>query len=89
MSYQILSTIVKDEVLETKVQITLSDGTIIIVDIPHFIPSSTLNVLNNIDNRVLSEQEKYNAKNTNLLIKQQLDRVINVDSTIIQTDFNR
>ena len=89
MTYTILSTTVENEILKTNVQFTLNDGTIITTDIPHFTPATASEVLDNIDNRELTEQNKYDAEQNNLLIKEQIDQEINVPSDTIRTDLDR
>jgi len=71
--YRILSSEVKGETLNTEVEFTLSDGTIIVSTVAHFMPESAEVVTQNIENREASEQIKHDASKRNLQIKQELD----------------
>jgi hypothetical protein len=59
MTYKILNTKTIDETLFTEVEYDF-DGKIIVVDIPHFMPKSSQEVINNILNRASTEQIKIN-----------------------------
>ena len=59
MTYKILNTKTIDETLFKEVEYDF-DGKIIVVDIPHFMPKSSQEVINNILNRASTEQIKIN-----------------------------
>lgn len=50
-----------EDIVITNVDITLTDGTLINIDVSHFRPSSVDVINNNIVDRVNSEQSKYDA----------------------------
>lgn len=60
MTYKILNTRTVGETLFTEVEYDF-DGTIVTVDIPHFMPGTSQDVINNIINRATSEQVKLQA----------------------------
>lgn len=61
MSYKILSTRTLDETLFTTVKYTLQDETEITVEVSHFAPKTKQDIIDGIENREVSEQNKYNA----------------------------
>jgi len=59
MTYKILNTRTIDETLFTEVEYDFN-GTIVVVDIPHFMPQSSQDVITGIINRAATEQIKLN-----------------------------
>jgi hypothetical protein len=64
MTYKILSTSTLDETITTTVEYNF-DGTIITVDIPHFMPQSESDIETGILNRAVSEKRKLEATELN------------------------
>ena len=60
MTYKILSTRTVGETLFTEVEYDF-DGTIVTVDVPHFMPQTSQDVITGIVNRATSEQVKLQA----------------------------
>lgn len=60
MTYKILSTRTFNETLFTEVEYNF-DGTLVTVDVAHFMPKTSEEVITNIVNRASSEQVKLNA----------------------------
>lgn len=67
MTYKILSTSTLDETITTTVEYNF-DGTIITVDIPHFMPQSEGDIETGILNRATSEKRKLEAIELNKTI---------------------
>lgn len=63
MEYIINWTSQENEVIITNVTMTLDSGTILTLDIPHFLPKSFDEISQNIINRSISEQIKLDALN--------------------------
>lgn len=61
MNYIIRCVTQMEDIVITNVDITLTDGTLINIDVSHFRPSSVDVINNNIVDRVNSEQSKYDA----------------------------
>jgi hypothetical protein len=80
--YKILDSRVDGEILTTTVQYDFLEKP---VEIPHFQAKSSEEVLQNIENRELSEQAKVSAQATNEIIKKDIDSVIGVASADIKT----
>ena len=85
MSYKILSSEVRGDILVTVVQLDCAKEPI---EIPHFMPKSTDEVIENLDNRELTEQSKISAEVLNEKIKKDVDSVIGLDSAGIKTVLN-
>ena len=79
--YKILDSRVDGELLTTTVQYDFLEKPI---EIPHFQAKSSEEVLQNIENRELSEQAKVSAQATNEIIKQDLEAVKGMDSVNIK-----
>lgn len=60
MTYTILNTRTVGEILFTEVEYDF-DGTVMTIEIPHFMPQTSEEVITNIVNRASSEQVKLNA----------------------------
>ncbi len=67
MTYTILSTSTLDETITTTVEYNF-DGTIVTVDIPHFMPQSETDIETGILNRAMSEKRKLDATELNKTI---------------------
>lgn len=63
MEYIINSTSQENEVIITNVTMTLDSGSIITLDIPHFLPKSFDEINQNIINRSITEQIKLDSVN--------------------------
>lgn len=63
MEYIINSISQEGEIVTTNTTITLDTGTVITVDIAHFLPNSFDDINQGIINRALSEQKKIDALN--------------------------
>jgi len=61
MQYKIIHLTQQDDSILTEVDITLTSGDIITVNISHFRPQDAEEISNNIKNRVISEQAKISA----------------------------
>jgi hypothetical protein len=64
MTYTILSTSTLDETITTTVEYNF-DGTIVTVDIPHFMPQNETDIETGILNRAMSEKRKLDATELN------------------------
>lgn len=60
MTYTILNTRTVGEILFTEVEYDF-DGTVMTIEIPHFMPQTSEEVITSIVNRAVSEQAKINA----------------------------
>lgn len=67
MTYTILETQVNGDTINTKVEYNF-DGTILVVDIPHFMPQNMQDIETGILNRASSEKRKLDAENLNLTL---------------------
>jgi hypothetical protein len=67
MTYKILSTQANEETITTTVEYNF-DGTIITVDIPHFMPQNEADIETGILNRAASEKRKLGATELNKTI---------------------
>jgi hypothetical protein len=67
MTYTILSTSTLDETITTTVEYNF-DGTIVTVDIPHFMPQSESDIETGILNRAVSEKRRLDATELNKTI---------------------
>ena len=76
MSYIIKTTEVLEETINTDVEYTFSDGTVELIRVSHFMPESMEEVIQNIEQRELSEQTKINAIKRNKIISNQLEQAI-------------
>ena len=78
MEYIINSTTQENEVIITNVTMTLDSGSIITIDIPHFLPKSFEEINQNIINRSITEQIKLDALNnlSNLMLQIPLNQII-------------
>lgn len=65
MTYTILETQVNGDTINTKVQYNF-DGTILVIDVPHFMPQTIQDIETGILNRAASEKRKIDAENNNL-----------------------
>ena len=81
MAYKILNSEVRGEILSTLVQYDFLQEPI---EILHFQPKTSEEVLLNIENREESEQVKLNSLAINESIKNELDGVLNVDSAVLK-----
>ena len=72
MEYKILESKVDGELVYTKVEYTLGEE-VVVVDIPHFQPTSLKDIELGIKNRAVSEQRKLDAvkKNEELVLEMQ------------------
>jgi len=64
MTYKILSTSTLDETITTTVEYNF-DGTLVTVDIPHFMPQNESDIETGILNRAMSELRKLDATQFN------------------------
>lgn len=64
MTYKILKTTVNGETINTEVEYNF-DGTIVTVDIPHFMPKGQSDIETAILNRAVSEKRKLDAEELN------------------------
>jgi hypothetical protein len=64
MTYKILSTSTLDETITTTVEYNF-DGTLVTVDIPHFMPQNESDIETGILNRAMSELRKLDATQLN------------------------
>lgn len=64
MTYTILETQVNGDTINTKVQYNF-DGTILVIDIPHFMPQTMQDIETGILNRAASEKRKMDAEDLN------------------------
>jgi hypothetical protein len=83
--YKINSTRIDGETITVSVSYTLKDSTILDIEVPFFQPQSVDYILEGIANREISEQQKYDAVSTNVVIQEQLlaeyvDKPITVDA---------
>jgi hypothetical protein len=78
MEYIINSTTQENEVIITNVTMTLDSGSIITIDIPHFLPKSFEEINQNIINRSITEQIKLDALNnlSNIILQIPLNQII-------------
>jgi hypothetical protein len=78
MEYIINSTTQENEVIITNVTMTLDSGSIITIDIPHFLPKSFEEINQNIINRSITEQIKLDALNnlSNIMLQIPLNQTI-------------
>lgn len=67
MTYTILSTSTLDETITTTVEYNFN-GTLVTVDIPHFMPQSETDIETGILNRAMSEKRKLDATELNKTI---------------------
>jgi len=67
MTYKILSTSTLDETITTTVEYNF-DGTLVTVDIPHFMPQNESDIETGILNRAMSEKRKLDAIELNKTI---------------------
>lgn len=67
MTYTILSTSTLDETITTTVEYNF-DGTIVTVDIPHFMPQNEADIETGILNRAASEKRRLDATELNKTI---------------------
>ena len=74
--YKILSTKVSGEHLQTLVEYTFNDGSKQEIDVAHFQPKDKEQVIQDIKNRLVSEQRKVDAEKKNLMIKVDIDKDI-------------
>lgn len=72
MTYTILSTEQIEETIFTEVEFDF-DGVKVECKIPHFMPGSKQEVLNGIENRMISEKRKLDAINLNRQIINELE----------------
>jgi hypothetical protein len=63
MEYIINSTSQENEVIITNVTMTLDSGSIVTLDIPHFLPKSFEEINQNIINRSITEQMRLDSLN--------------------------
>lgn len=67
MTYTILETQVNGDTINTKVQYNF-DGTILVIDVPHFMPQTMQDIETGILNRAASEKRKMDAEDLNLTL---------------------
>jgi len=67
MTYKIISTSTLDETITTTVEYNF-DGTIVTVDIPHFMPQNEADIETGILNRAMSERRRLDATELNKTI---------------------
>lgn len=76
MSYKILGSVVKNEVLEITVEYNYSDGSTISTKVNCFQPTDKKYILDAIENRMISEKTKAEAIKKNLALKTEVDAEI-------------
>jgi hypothetical protein len=78
MEYTINSTTQENEIIITNVTMTLDSGTVLTLDIPHFLPKSFDEIKQNIINRSYTEQVKLDALNnlSNIMAQIPLNQTI-------------
>lgn len=67
MTYTILETQVNGDTINTKVEYNF-DGTILVIDVPHFMPQTMQDIETGILNRAVSEKRKLDAEELNLTL---------------------
>jgi hypothetical protein len=78
MEYIINSITQENEIIITNVTMTLDSGTIIIIDIPHFLPKSFDEINQNIINRSITEQIQLDSLNnlSNIMLQIPINKII-------------
>lgn len=84
MSYIIKNTEVLEETLSTDVEYTFNNGETILVRVVHFMPESMDSVIQNIEQREISEQTRLDAEINNKIIETQLKNLIT--DSVVETE---
>ena len=76
MSYTIISSEQQGETIKTLVEFTLSDNSVIEINIPHFAPQSKEDITLGIQNRELSEENKLSIISRNFDILNEINNIV-------------